>query len=80
MKKKYDSALPSYTRSEEIFNAVTHIVGGGFGIIFLIVGVIYAHLNSNWVGILSMYIYGFCMIIAYTMSSLYHFLRPIKAK
>lgn len=80
MKKEYDKSLPKYTKGEEIFNAVTHIVGGAFGIIFLIVGVIYAHFNCNSVGILSMYIYGFCMIIAYTMSSIYHFLRPNRAK
>lgn len=80
MKKSYDNELPKYTRGEEIFNAVTHIVGGAFGIIFLVIGVVYAHLNRSWVGILSMYIYGICMIIAYTMSSIYHFLRPNKAK
>ena len=82
MKEKvtYDSSLPKYTRGEEIFNAVTHIVGGGFGIIFLVVGVIYAHFFCDSIGILSMYIYGICMILAYTMSALYHFLRPIKAK
>lgn len=80
MKKEYDKSLPKYTKGEEIFNAVTHIVGGAFGIIFLIVGVIYAHWHCNWAGILSMYIYGFCMIIAYTMSAIYHFLRPNRAK
>ncbi|MBP3431511.1 MAG: hemolysin III family protein [Clostridia bacterium] len=80
MKKEYDKSLPKYTKGEEIFNAVTHIVGGGYGIIFLIVGVIFAHINLNWVGILSMYIYGFCMIITYTMSAIYHFLRPNRAK
>lgn len=79
-KKIYDNSLPTYTKGEEIFNAVTHIVGGGFAIIFLIVGVVFAHLHLNWVGILSMYIYGFCMIIAYTMSAIYHFLRPNRAK
>lgn len=80
MKKTYDSALPGFTRGEEIFNAVTHIVGGGFGVIFLVLGVVFAHLYCDWVGILSMYIYGFCMIIAYTMSAIYHFLRPVRAK
>lgn len=80
MKKEYNKSLPSYTKGEEIFNAVTHIVGGAFGIVFLIVGVIYAHWNCNALGIASVYIYGFSMIIAYTMSSIYHFLRPNKAK
>ncbi|MBP3619157.1 MAG: hemolysin III family protein [Clostridia bacterium] len=81
MNKKTDKAvLPYYTKGEEIFNAVTHIVGGGFGIVFLVLGVVFSHLHCNWIGIMSMYIYGICMIIAYTMSSIYHFLNRNLAK
>ena len=80
MKKQYDKSLPVYTKGEEIFNAVTHIVGGGFGIIFLLLGVIFAHIYSSPIGIFSMYVYGICMIIAYTMSAIYHFLRRNRAK
>ena len=79
-KKEYDKSLPNFTKGEEIFSAVTHIVGGGFAIIFLLVGVIFAHQNLSAVGILSIYIYGFCMIIVYTMSAIYHFLRRNRAK
>ena len=32
--------LPDYTRGEEIMNMVTHIVGGGIGVLVLIAGVI----------------------------------------
>ena len=28
-----DRVLPTYTKGEEIFNMVSHIVGGGFGVI-----------------------------------------------
>ena len=80
MSKKYDTSLPNFTKGEEIFNAVTHIVGGGFGVIFLVLGVVFAHLHLDAVGILSMWIYGICMIVAYTMSAIYHFLRPNRAK
>lgn len=79
-KKKRSTTLPHFTKGEEIFNAVTHIVGGGFGVIFLILGVTFAHLHLSAVGILSMWIYGICMIITYTMSAIYHFLRPNRAK
>ncbi len=78
--EKYDKSLPNYTKGEEIFNAVTHIVGGGFGIIFFFVGVIFAHFHCDALGIFSMYVYGICMIITYTMSSIYHFLRRNRAK
>lgn len=80
LKKQYDKSLPNFTKGEEIFNAVTHIVGGGLGVIFLFVGVIFAHFHCNAVGIFSMYVYGICMIIAYTMSAIYHFLRRNRAK
>ena len=78
--KVYNKSLPSFTKGEEIFNAVTHIVGASFGIIFLVIGVVFAHLHSDWLGVFAMYVYGFCMIITYTMSAIYHFLRPNKAK
>ena len=77
---KEQKNIRPYTKGEEIFNAVSHIVGGGLGVVFLVVGVVFAHLNLNWVGILSMYVYGICMIITYTMSAIYHFLRPNRAK
>lgn len=80
MKKQYDKSLPNFTKGEEIFSAVTHIVGGAFGIVFLFVGVIFAHFHCDAAGIFSMYVYGFCMIITYTMSAIYHFLRRNRAK
>lgn len=72
--------LPKYTKGEEIFNAVSHIVGGAFGILALVIGVIYAALYSNAVAIVSMVIFGVAMILLYTMSAIYHFLKPNRAK
>jgi hemolysin III len=34
--KLEDRCLPDYTRGEEIFNMVSHIVGGAFGIVALV--------------------------------------------
>ena len=72
--------LPNYTKGEEIFNAVSHIVGGGFGIIALVLGIIFSVIYSNGYGLASMIVYGVSMIILYTMSALYHFLPRGKAK
>lgn len=72
--------LPNYTKGEEIFNAVTHIVGGGFGIAALVLGIIFSVIYSDGYGLFSMIVYGISMIILYTMSSLYHFLPKGKAK
>ena len=80
IKTKYSKDLPNYTKGEEIFNAVSHIVGGAFGIVALVVGVIFACLYSDAYAIVSMAIYGSSMILLYTMSAIYHFLRRNKAK
>ena len=80
MSKSYSKELPNYTKGEEIFNAVSHIVGGAFGIVALVLGVVFASLYSNAYGVVSMAIYGGSMILLYTMSSIYHFLRKNKAK
>ena len=67
--------LPAYTRGEELFNMITHIVGGGLGVLALIACVIVAALHQNVWGIVSGAIYGFCVILLFSMSSIYHGLR-----
>ncbi len=71
-----DRKLPDYTRGEEIMNMVTHIVGGVMGIAVLTLCVIRAALNSNVYGIVTSAIYGTCMVTMYTISSVYHGLKP----
>ena len=78
--KLKDRILPDYTRGEEIFNMVSHIVGGGFGVIALVTCVIKAFIGFDAYNIVSAFIYGFSMVILYTMSSVYHGLTPDKAK
>jgi hemolysin III len=80
MSKKYSKELPNYTKGEELFNAISHIVGGAFGVFALIIGLAIACIHSNVYGIVSMAIYGTSMILLYTMSAIYHFLRKNKAK
>lgn len=73
--------LPKYTKNEELFNAITHIVGGGFGILALILGLVFGIKNNHdFAGITGILLYGISMILLYTMSSLYHFLRVGRAK
>ena len=74
--KLSERKLPDYTKGEEIFNMVSHIVGGGVGIAALALCVIFAALNRNIYGVVSGAIYGASMIILYTMSSVYHGLKP----
>ena len=69
-----------YTKGEEIFNMVTHIVGGGLGLVALLVCVILAAYAQNIWGIVSGLAYGFSVILLFTMSSIYHGLRVGGAK
>lgn len=76
-----ERTLPDYTKGEEIFNMVTHIVGGAIGIVALVLCVIFSALHKNVYGVVSSAIYGASMIILYTCSSVYHGLSPkLKAK
>lgn len=78
--KLRDRQLPDYTKGEEIFNMVSHIVGGALGVIALIVCVVVSATKGNGWGIVSSIIYGFSLILLYTMSSIYHGLRPNMGK
>ena len=74
--KLSDRVLPTYTKGEEIFNMTSHIVGGAFGIVALVLCIIFAAIHHNVYGVVSGAIYGVTMILLYTMSSIYHGLNP----
>ena len=71
-----DRKLPHYTRSEEIFNMITHIVGGAFALTALVLCTVFAALHRNVPGIVSGAVYGLTMLIVYVVSSVYHGLNP----
>ena len=73
--KLADRQLPNYSKGEEIMNMVTHITGGALGI-----GTLFLCLIRAW-GRQPMYIFSaiffaFALISLYTISSVYHGLRP----
>lgn len=73
--------LPKYTKEEELFNAITHIIGAAFGVVALILGIVFGvKTNKNAAEMTGIILYGVSMILLYTMSSLYHFLPRNKAK
>lgn len=78
--KLKDRVLPTYTKGEEIFNMVSHIVGGGLSVVALVLCVIFSAIHHNPLAIVSSIIYGVMMIFSYTMSSVYHGLRPNTGK
>ncbi len=79
--KLNDRILPSYTRAEEIFNMVSHIVGAAMGVVAIVLCSIFAAIDKNVYGVVSGVLFGVSMLVLYTMSSIYHGLNPeCKAK
>ena len=74
--KLADRILPTYTKGEEIFNMVSHIVGGVVGIVTIVLASVFGGIHHNAYGVVSGIIFGVSMIFLYTMSSLYHGLKP----
>ena len=68
--------LPNYSRGEECMNTVTHIVGGALGVAALTLCVVFAALRHNVYGVVGSAIYGASLIALYTVSSVYHGLKP----
>ena len=73
-------SLPAYTRGEEIFNFVSHAAGGGLALVMLVLCVIRAALHHDPWAVVGASIYGTSLVAVYTISSVYHGLRPEKAK
>jgi len=65
-----------YTKGEEIFNMVSHIAGVAVGIVALVLCIVFAAKGGNTYGVVAGSIYGACMIILYSISSVYHGLSP----
>lgn len=78
--KLKDRLLPDYTRREEVFNMVSHIVAGAFGVVALVMCVVSSALKGDPWAVVGSAIYGGSLILLYTMSSVYHGLVPEGAK
>lgn len=75
-----ERSLPDYSRGEEIFHMVSHIVGAAFGLAALTVMLIVSIGKRDPWATASSLVYGISLLLLYTMSSLYHGLRPPMAK
>ena len=71
-----ERALPDYTRGEEICNMVTHIVGGALALLALVLCPIIGVRHHSAFAVVSGTLFGFCMLLVYTLSSVYHGLSP----
>lgn len=75
-----DRLLPNYTRAEEIFHMVSHIAGGVFAFVALLLCVIQSALGGDFTAIATSVVYGITMLVLYSMSSIYHGLKPSLGK
>ena len=78
--KLSDRLLPNYTTGEEIMNMVTHIVGGALGLVVLVLCMLRAIGQGITRNIIGCGVYGLSIVTLYTISSVYHGLRPGTAK
>lgn len=69
-----------FSRGEEIANFVSHTVGAGLSILAFIILTIRASWVRDVGTIVSFMAFGFGLIVLYTMSSIYHGLKPGTAK
>ena len=75
-----ERSFPDYTREEEMFNMVSHIVGAVMAVAILVLCIVKSALSHNTWGIVAGAIYGFTMILVFTVSSIYHGLNKNIAK
>ena len=73
-------SLPAYSRGEEIFNFVSHAAGGGLAVGMLTLCVIRAALHRSAWAVAGASVYGVSLVTVYAISSVYHGLRPLRAK
>jgi len=78
--KLCDRQLPNYTLGEERMNMITHIAGGVVGLAALVLCILQAARNGNRWGIATAAIYGASMVTMFTVSSVYHGLKPNMGK
>lgn len=78
--KLCDRQLPSYTLGEEIVNTASHAIGALLGIAALVICVVYSASRQDVWAVVSSAIYGSSLVMLYSMSSVYHALKPSMAK
>lgn len=80
MKKEGTALKKLESKGEEIANFVSHTVGAGLAILGFIMLIIRAAWFNNIPAIISYIVFSLGLMVLYTMSSIYHGLKPSKAK
>ena len=70
----------SYTKNEEIFNSISHGIGSLTAIVGTTIMLVISALFYNALAVTASAIYGFTLIVMFTMSTLYHAIPFQRAK
>jgi len=76
----YKIPIPNYSFGEELLNTLSHGVGAGLGLSALVLCIIRGAMHGNALSVSSGIIFGLSLIILYSMSAIYHGVRPGIAK
>ena len=80
MEKNNNALKKIESKAEEIANFVSHTAGAGLAILGFIMLIIRASWYNNISALISYIIFSLGLMVLYTMSSIYHGLKPSKAK
>ncbi len=80
MDKRERLGIPKYTLGEELLNSISHGCGAVFGIVVLVLCVVFSAKSGDAWKIVSSALYGSSMIILYSVSTIYHALGINRAK
>ena len=80
MDKRERLGIPKYTLGEELVNSISHGLGAVFGIVALVLCVVFSVRQGDAWKIVSSAIYGASMIVLYSISTIYHALGINLAK
>ncbi|MDD3931118.1 MAG: hemolysin III family protein [Eubacteriales bacterium] len=73
--KLSDRTLPEYSKTEEYFHVISHMVGACFGLVVFILCIARTAHTAKPVSMIACLIYGISQVLLYTLSSLYHGLK-----
>jgi hemolysin III len=69
-----------FTKKEEIANSISHGLGAVFGLIALVLMIVFASIKGDAWHVVSLTVYGSTLFILFFSSTLNHSLKPGKAK
>jgi len=74
------TTAPQYSQREELANVLTHGIGALLAISAMVLLIVFSSLNGNAYHIVSCAVFGTCLLLLYSMSTVYHLVKGEKIK